>query len=345
MARLSVDAGGLKLKNPLILSSAAYTSTAAGLRQHVARGYAAVVTKTTTITPLAGAPRPTVFWYDPEEKNLLSGAEALRNPGIDRMEEAIRRTVDLAEENDCKIIGSCTGNSLEEILSICRRFQEAGVSAIELNMVCPSTGPHLGQEYACLGKWWIGNTARAVELINEVKRAVRVPVWSKLPLASLIERPFLDALDRRARPDAYCFVGGRMPNLKIDLETRQPVLPGNLRLRMEKGLPISPMVTGPVKPSTILHTAYLAKLSSTPLVCSGGLLRGADILEAVMAGAAAVQICKAVYRDIRAGARMLRELQEIMERHAYEDLQPLKGCVLASLPDPPLLTVPGARYE
>jgi len=342
---LSVSAGGLQLKNPLILSSAAYSSTAAGLRQHVGRGYAAVVTKTTTTNPLQGAPKPTVFWYDPEEKNLLSGAEALRNPGADRMVDAIRRTAELAVEHDCKIIGSCTGNTLEEILSICRRFEEAGAAAIELNMVCPSTGPHLGQEYACLGKWWVDDTDRGVELINAVKQAVQIPVWSKLPLSKLVEKPFLEALDRKARADAYSFVGGRMPNLKIDLATGKPVLPGNLLLRMEKGLPISPMVTGPVKPSTILHTAFLAKLSRTPLVCSGGLTRGADILEALMAGATAVQICKAVYRDIKAGSRMLEELREVMERCGYEEIHSLRGCVLADLPAPPLLTVPGAKYE
>jgi dihydroorotate dehydrogenase len=343
--KLSVKVGGLELKNPLILSSAAYTSTTAGLRQQIKRGYGAVVTKTTTVGPLAGAPKPTVFWYDREEKNLLSGAEALRNPGADRMVEALRGTAGLAREQGCRIIGSCTGNSLEEILSICRRFEEAGVAAIELNMVCPSTGPHLGEEYARLGKWWVDDTDRAVRLIEAARKAVRIPVWAKLPLTKLIEKPFLEALDRRTRADAYCFVGGRMPNLKIDLETGRPVLPGNLLLRMEKRLPISPMVTGPIKPSTILHTAYLAKLTRTPLVCSGGLTRGADILEALMAGASAVQVCKAVYRDINAGARMLEELVENMERYGYEEVETLRGRVLEHLPDPPLLTVPGAKFE
>jgi len=342
---LSVTAGSLKLKNPLILASAAYTSTAAGLRQQVTRGYGAVITKTTTVLPLAGAPKPTVFWYDPEEKTLLSGAEALKNPGADRMVEAITQASGPAAENGCLIIGSCTGNTLEEILSICRRFEVAGAAAIELNMVCPSTGPHLGPEYARLGKWWAEDTERAVGLIQAVKREVRIPVWSKLPLEKLINKPFLATLEREARPDACSFVGGRLPNLKIDLKSGRPLLPGNLLLRMEKKLPISPMVTGPIKPSTILHTAYLAKLTHIPLVCSGDLTRGADILEAIMAGAAAAQVCKAVYKDIRAGERILEQLAVVMERYGYTDLESVRGCALAHLPDPPLLTVPGAKFE
>jgi dihydroorotate dehydrogenase (NAD+) catalytic subunit len=341
--RLGVAVGGLELANPVILASAAYTSTPAGLRQHVARGYGAVITKTTTPTPLAGAPKPTVFWYDPEEKRLLSGAEALKNPGVDRMVEAIAQVAGLAAEHDCPIIGSCTGNTLEEILSICRRFEEAGADAIELNMVCPSTGPHLGPEYAHLGKWWAEDTERAVALIRAAKAALRIPVWAKLPLGRLVEGDFLAAIDRQARPDAISFVGGRMPNLSINLETGRPLLPGNLLLRMQKKLPISPMVTGPVKPSTILHTAYLAKLTHTPLVCSGDITRGTDVLEAIMAGAAAVQICKAIYRNIGAGRRILQELSETMERYGYEEVRKLTGCALGHLPEPPLFTVPGAR--
>jgi dihydroorotate dehydrogenase (NAD+) catalytic subunit len=341
--RLDVDAGGLALANPVVLASAAYTSTAAGLRQHVTRGYGAVITKTTTPTALAGAPKPTVFWYDPEEKRLLSGAEALKNPGADRMVEAIDSAAASAAEHRCPIIGSCTGNTLEEITTIARRFEEAGAAAIELNMVCPSTGPHLGPEYAQLGKWWTGDKARAVGLIRAVKAAVRIPVWTKLPLDKLVDQAFLSAIDREAGPDAISFVGGRMPNLSIDVATGRPVLPGNLLLRIEKKLPISPMVTGPVKPSTILHTAYLAKLCRTPLVCSGDLTKGTDVLEAVMAGAAAVQICKAVYREIGAGARIIGELCQAMEQHGHEELRKLKGCVLGHLPEPPLLTVPGAK--
>ena len=104
------------------------------------------------------------------------------------------------------------------------------------------------------------------------------------------------------------------------------------------------LTAGPVKPSTILHTAYLAKLCSTPLVCSGDITRGADVLEAIMAGAAAVQICKAVYRDIGAGARILAEIREAMERCGYAEVEPLKGRALGHLPEPPLFTVPGAKF-
>lgn len=344
MIDTTITAGGLRLKNPVILASSALTSNVAGLRRHIEYGYGALITKTVTLTPLKGAPQPTVFWYDREEKNLLSGVEGLKNPGIDTMTDAVEQVAESAQQHDCKIVASCTGNTVEEIANLCLRLQKAGAAAIELNMVCPNTGPHLGEEYSQIGRWWANDAEKAVELIEGVKGHLRIPVWAKLPLAKLIDKTFLDSLNQKAKPDAYSFVGGRLPNLKIDVATGKPILPGNLLLMIEQKVPISPMVTGPVKPSTVLHTAYLNKLTDIPLVCSGGLTKGEDVLEAIMAGASAAQICKVVYREKKACQRILAEIEEIMRTNGFASLEMLRGKALKHLPSPPLLTVPGAKW-
>ncbi len=175
---LRVDVGGLSLKNPLILASAGITSNMSGMKRQAQNGYGAIITKTCTPTALAGAPMPQVFWYDPDpkEKRHLSGAEALKNPGIDVICEAVRAARETATKNDVKIIGSCTANTLEEIVALCGKLQDAGCDAIELNMVCPSTGPHLGPEYAQLAKWWAADTSRSIQLISTVKKSLKVPL-------------------------------------------------------------------------------------------------------------------------------------------------------------------------
>jgi len=344
MPSIETFIGDLKLKNPIILASASYTSSAKGMESQIKRGYGAIVTKTVTIKALGGAPPPTVFWYDPEEKMLLSGAEALKNPGIDKMAEYVSQVSLLAKSSNCKIVGSCTGNSIEEILYAAKKYEEAGADAIELNMVCPSSGPHLGPEYARVGKWWSMDAERAISLINTLKQSLHIPVWAKLPLEKLIERKFLDKL-LGCPPDAISFIGGRMPNLKINVATGVPLLPGNLKVMIEKGLPISPMVTGPVKPSTILHTAYLAKQTDIPLICSGGLEKGEDVMEAIMAGASAVQICKAVYKNVDVEQKIISPFSELMDKYNYSSVKEIKGRALAHLPNPPLLTVPMAKWE
>lgn len=337
---LSVRVGPTTLKNPLVLGSASYTQTAKGMELYIKKGFGAIVTKTVTLKPLEGSPMPRAFWYDPDEKTMFSGAEALRNPGMESVAKAVSDVRVLASAENCKIIGSIAGNSLEEMCTVAKAMEEAGADVIEINMVCPSTGPHLGPDYACLGKYWSATPERAVQAVSAIRSAVKLPIWAKCTLGSLIQKDFLERLDREARPDAYSYVGGRLPCLVIDVETGKPKLPGNTLVQIEKKIPISPSVTGPVKASTMLHTAYLAKLTSTPLIPSGGLRRGHDIVEALMVGAVAAQICQAVYRDKDVSKAILEELEAFVTRRGLASLAEIGGVSLQYLPDPPLLKVP-----
>jgi dihydroorotate dehydrogenase (NAD+) catalytic subunit len=341
---LSIKIGSTTLKNPLILGSASYTQSAKGLESYIRKGFGAVVTKTVTIKPLEGSPPPRAFWYDPEEKTMLSGTEALRNPGMESVAKAVAAVKKAAEEERCLIVGSVSGNTVEEMNTVARAMVEAGADIIEINMVCPATGPHLGPDYACLGKYWSATPERAVEAISGIRATVRVPVWAKCVLGSLTNRDFLNKVDKEARPDAYAYVGGRLPCLVIDVETGKPKFPGNLLLQIEKKIPISPAVTGPVKASTMLHTAYLARLTETPLIPSGGLKRGHDIIEAMMVGASAAQISQAVYRSRDVSLAMIREMEAFVERRGIASLREIFGVSLQYIPAPPLLRVPIITY-
>jgi dihydroorotate dehydrogenase (NAD+) catalytic subunit len=337
---LSVKLGNMQLKNPLILASASYTTSEKGLERYIRKGFAAVVTKTATMKPLEGSPPPRVFWYDPDRKLLLSGAEALRNPGIDKLTQAVAAVKKLAEAEKCVVVGSVAGNTVQEMQEVARRFVEVGADAIEMNLVCPATGPHLGPDYAQLGKYWCQTAEKAVEAIGGVKSSVKVPVFAKCVLNALIKEDFFKKVDAEAKPDGYSFVGGRIPCLVIDVDTGKPKFPGNVLLQIEKKMPISPMVTGPVKTSTILHTAYFARLTKTPLIPSGGLYKGEDILEALMVGGSAAQICAEVYRNHDASTIFLKDIEAFMDRKKITSLNEIFGTALQYIPAPPLLKVP-----
>lgn len=341
---LSIKIGNTTLKNPLILGSASYAQTAKGLEIYIRRGFSAVVTKTATVKPLEGSPPPRAFWYDPEEKTMLSGTEALRNPGMVSVAKAVAAVKKAAEEEGCLIVGSVSGNTVEEMKTVAKAMEEAGADVIELNLVCPATGPHLGPDYACLGKYWSATPERAIEAISGIRSAVRVPIWAKCVLGSLTNKDFLNKVDKEARPDAYSYVGGRLPCLVIDVETGKPKFPGNLILQIEKKIPVSPAVTGPVKSSTMLHTAYLARLTETPLLPSGGLKRGHDIIEAMMVGASAAQISQAVYRSRDVSLTILKEMEAFVERKGIASLREIFGVSLQHIPAPPLLRVPIITY-
>lgn len=335
---LSIEISGLKLKNPLILGSAGYTKTAKGIQSFIRKGFGAVVCKTVTGEPLEGAPTPRVFWYD-KEKTMLSGVEALRNPGVDKMSEAIAASRELADEYKCAIIGSVSGNSLEEIADNAAKLYKAGASVIEIDMACPSTGPHLGEKYARLGNYWSQDSEHAISVIKAIKETLKVPVWPKVSFAKLLNEEFIKEVDKKAKPDAYSFIGGSIPCLAIDTDSGKPVLPGNTYLMMEKNIPVCPMVIGPVKASTIYHTAYISYLTDTPLIPSGGLSTGEHIIQAIMAGASAAGICTAVYRDANVLQKILSDLEEYARVKKMGSFTEIRGIVRKYLPGPPKIKV------
>jgi len=337
----SVNIGSqLRIKNPIILSSCGLGSHSKSILRFIKKGFGAIVTKTITKEAKEGAPLPRVFWYDPDEKHLLSGAEGLRNPGAKHMAKIISECKPVAQNEGCVIIGSVTGQSAEEMNEVASMLVEAGASVIELNFACPNVGPHIGSDYERLGKYWSKNPELAQKAIKYIKSKLNTPVWVKCPISSLVQPGFLSTIEKAA-PDSYSFAGGKMPCLAIDIDTGKPKFSGSIQLQIKQKRPILPSVTGPVKSSTILHIAYLSKLTSIPLTPAGGMGKGRDVIEALMVGASAVQICTAVYRDGNVVAKILEGISNYMKKNEVESLSKIVGVSLKYIPDPPLLKVPG----
>jgi dihydroorotate dehydrogenase (fumarate) len=89
----------------------------------------------------------------------------------------------------------------------------------------------------------------------------------------------------------------------------------------------------------LLRLRWLAILSrrvDCSLAVSGGVHETRDVVKAVMAGAHAVQLVSALLRHgpERLGA-IRRELAEWLEKHRYESLEQVRGCMgLLRCPDP-----------
>ena len=94
----------------------------------------------------------------------------------------------------------------------------------------------------------------------------------------------------------------------------------------------------------MLHTAYLARLTETPLVPSGGLRKGEDIIEAMMVGASAAQICQSVFRERDVSLTIIKKMEAFAERRGIASLLEIFGVSLQYIPAPPLLRVPIITY-
>ena len=102
----------------------------------------------------------------------------------------------------------------------------------------------------------------------------------------------------------------------IDIEARRPLLGGG-------GGGLSGPAIHPVAVRAV-HDVHAA-LPELPIVGVGGVARGVDAIELLMAGASAVQVGTASFADPRSVARVLAELETWCADHGVRRITELIG--------------------
>jgi dihydroorotate dehydrogenase (NAD+) catalytic subunit len=101
----------------------------------------------------------------------------------------------------------------------------------------------------------------------------------------------------------------------IDLKTRKPVL-GNL----------SGGLSGPaIKPVALFHVWRIYKAVKIPIVGIGGICRAEDVLEFILAGASAIQVGCANFRDPDVTMTLVDGLEDYLEKHRVNHIWDLRG--------------------
>jgi dihydroorotate dehydrogenase (NAD+) catalytic subunit len=116
--------------------------------------------------------------------------------------------------------------------------------------------------------------------------------------------------------------------MKIDIENRRPALGwGNGGL------------SGPaLKPIAVRLVYQVAKAVRVPIIGCGGITTAEDALEFLMAGASAVQVGTATFRNPRAALDVLEGLDAWLKDHAIEDIREV---ICAAIPDAALTPASG----
>jgi dihydroorotate dehydrogenase (NAD+) catalytic subunit len=129
--RLETTLGGVRLANPLILSSMYYDTTI--LRRAMGLGFGAVTTKSITSSPRPGHPQPNLVRIVTAEGPGLVNCNGFHNPGL----EAYRRAL-AALPHRVPLIVSAAGESAEEYVRVVEGLQEFG-DLVEINISSPNT--------------------------------------------------------------------------------------------------------------------------------------------------------------------------------------------------------------
>ena len=315
---VSIDVYGIKFRNPIILGSGPLSASTAGLLRADKTGFGGVVTKSVTITPSEGNPHPRWAFGS----GYLVSADGLPNKGYKAMANDIKEAKDAGIT--IPIIGSVAGVSPEEFAEMAVELAEKGADAIELNLVCPHRGTLVGRpKDEPLGRYWCQTPERGFMVVKAVKDAVKIPVWAKFPSLPVLNNPEIALKMEEGGVDAVVPTPGAFAGMVIDLETGRPVL-GNLE-------GTGTMTGHAIKPVGIKFVSEMARILRIPVIGTGGVSSGLDVIEYVMVGAQGVEVLTAIMQRTRV-LDLIAEIEQFMSDKGYNSLQDFRGKALEFLP-------------
>ena len=300
MVNTKVTLCGLPLDNPVIPASGTFGYGYEFAELYDINCLGSLACKGTTREPRLGNPQPRIA----ETPGGMLNAVGLQNPGVDAvLREELPR---LARVFRKPILANVSGFSREEYVEVCRKLDACPqVGWLEVNISCPNV--HEG------GMSFGTDPKAAAAVTRAVKDAVRKPVIVKLsPNVTCITDIARACEDAGA--DALCLINTLL-GMRLDLRTRRPLLANGTG-----GL------SGPaVFPLALRMVWQVYEAVRIPLIGAGGVSSAEDVLEMMLAGAAAVEVGAANLVDPFACRNIVKALPGAMENYGIRDLNDIIG--------------------
>ena len=299
---LSVELAGVTLKNPVVVASGTF-----GFGREYSQFYdlgelGGVCAKGLTLRPREGNPAPRIA----ETTMGILNSVGLQNPGVDVF---LAEELPFLRQYDTKVIANISGDSPEEYGVMCEKLAQAGVDLIEVNISCPNVKAG-GMAYGT-------RPELAAEVTREAKaHAGQVPVMVKLS-PNVTDITEIARAVEGAGADALSLIN-TLRGMRIDLNTRRPVL------KMNTGGLSGPAVL-PVAVRMVWEVAQAVKL---PILGMGGVSRGEDAAQLMLAGACAVGVGTALFADPYAPLKVRDGLAELTVKYGLDRTAQLTGGVI-----------------
>jgi len=293
MADLAVEICGIRFRNPVLPAAGPPGWNGEALRRCAEGGAGGLVAKTISVKP-AKVPHPNMAEIKGGFLNTELWSEL-------PPEQWIEREYGIAKETGLPLIVSL-GYTAQDIAQLAPRVRPFA-DALELST------------------HYIGDDPKPMmEAIQAAKEAVEVPVFVKLS-------PFRDMREaalaaKEAGADGIVAINSFGPTMAIDIETGFPLMGS------KEGYG---WLSGPaLKPLAVRCVFDVARTVDLPIFGVGGISRGTDAIEHVMAGAWAVQVCTAAILRGPHG-KIASEMEAWLDEHGYSSLEEIRGLALRRL--------------
>ncbi len=298
MIDLSVEIAGIKLKNPVMVASGTF-----GFGKEYASLFnlsklGALVTKGLTLHPRPGNPPPRI-WETPAG---LLNAVGLQNPGVDFF---LSEILPAMKSFEVPIIANIAGFTIEEYTQLASRLTVPGITGLEVNISCPNVKA---------GGMALGAVPElAAEVVEAVVKATSLPVIVKLT-PNVTDIVALATAVTQAGAHSLSLINTLL-GMAVDVNSRRPAL-GN----------ITGGLSGPaVRPVAVRAVWQVSQAVDVPIIGMGGICTSNDALEFILAGASAVAVGSAHFRDPLAAVKIIEELEQYCIENGIRDWKQIIG--------------------
>ena len=301
MAKLEVNIGSLRLKNPVLTASGTFgygLEFADFIDLNALGGF---IVKGTTLHPRQGNDYPRMV----ETASGMLNCVGLQNKGVDYFCDVIYPQLSGFDTN---VIVNVSGSSPDEYAECAARIARLErVPAIELNISCPNVKD---------GGMAFGVTVSgAASVVRAVRKAYPKTLIVKLSpnVTDIVE--IAKAVEGEGA-DCVSLINTLM-GMAIDIERRRPML------SISTG-----GLSGPaVKPVALRMVWQVARVVNIPVIGLGGIMNARDAIEFLMAGAMAIQVGTANFIDPSVTVKIVKGMDEWLEAHGCKSVDEIIGAL------------------
>ena len=297
---LRVNLAGVELKNPVMTASGTFGSGEEFSEFTDLNSLGAVVTKGVASVPWEGNPTPRVA----EVYGGMLNAVGLQNPGIDLF---MKRDIPFLKQYDTKIIVNVCGKSAADYCEVVERLGDTPVDMLEINISCPNVKE---------GGIAFGQDPKAVEMITrEVKKYAKQPVIMKLS-PNVTDIAEMARAAQAGGADVLSLIN-TITGMKIDIHKKQFVLANK-----------TGGMSGPaIHPVAVRMVYEVSQAVSLPIIGMGGIMTAEDAIEMMLAGATAVSVGTANFRNPGVTMEILQGMKDYLKDQGIEKIKDLVGAV------------------
>lgn len=300
MVNTKVTLSGIELSNPVIPASGTF-----GFGYEFADLYDINILGTfsfkgTTKDPRFGNETPRIA----ETPSGMLNSVGLQNPGVEKV-----ISEELPKLKKCfnkPVMANVSGFAVEDYAYVCERLdREDQIGWFEVNISCPNVHG---------GGLAFGTSAKNAEVVTKaVKNVTNKPVYIKLS-PNVTDITEIAKACEAAGADGISLINTLL-GMRIDLKTKKPILANKMG-----------GFSGPaIKPVALRMVYQVYEAVKIPIIGMGGISTAEDVIEMMLAGAAAVQVGAANLVEPYACKNIIEDLPRVMEKYKINSLKEIIG--------------------